>query len=217
MTAEDTRERILDTAERLFAQHGIEATSLRAITAEAGVNLAAVHYYFGSKEALVRAVFGRRLGPVNQERMKLLDECEARAGSNPPSLKGIVEALIAPPLRLRGNPAQGGENFCMLMGQLFSESSKWRQVIFAEFGETMSRFPAALKRALPHLPEKELFWKLHFLIGAMAHTLRASGLLVHLSRGQCDPDDVEGTLRRLTAFLVAGLQAPVPPDPGEQS
>lgn len=208
MTAEDTRDRLLDTAERLFAQQGLDATSLRHITAEAGVNLAAVHYHFGSKEALVRAVFARRLGPLNKERLRLLDECEARAGSGGPSLEEVVEAFIAPPLRLRGEPEQGGENFCLLMGQLFSESSKWRQIIFAEFGETLSRFPEAFRRALPHLPESELFWRLHFTIGTMVHTLRASEILVHLSQGQCDPADVEGTIRRLKAFVVAGLRAP---------
>jgi AcrR family transcriptional regulator len=215
MPAEDTRDRILDTAERLFATQGIDATSLRHITAEAGVNLAAVHYHFGSKEALVRAVFGRRLGPLNQERLRLLDECEARAGAGPPALEGVVDAFIAPTLRLRAEPEQGGENLCLLMGQLFSESNKWRQIIFAEFGEAMHRFPAAFRRALPHLPEPELLWRLHFTIGAMVHTLRASGLLVHLSQGQCNPADVEDTLRRLRAFVVAGLRAPLNPESGK--
>ena len=61
----DTRERLLDAAKYLFAQRGVDATSLRHITAEAAANLASVNYHFGSKEALFRAVFVRRIGPVN--------------------------------------------------------------------------------------------------------------------------------------------------------
>ena len=77
----NTKTRLLDTAERLFAHHGIEATSLRTITAEAGVNLAAVNYHFQSKEALMHAVIARRLDPINQRRLAMLDAYEAEAGA----------------------------------------------------------------------------------------------------------------------------------------
>ena len=92
----DTKIRILDAAESLFAEHGFAATSLRAITRHANVNLAAVHYHFGSKEGLVEAVFSRRLGPLNQERLELLDAVEARGGE----LEDVLRALIGPALRL---------------------------------------------------------------------------------------------------------------------
>lgn len=75
-----TREIILETAEQLFAQQGHDGTSMRQITSAAGVNLAAVNYHFGSKEALVQAVLKRRLEEVNRERLRLLDELEAAAG-----------------------------------------------------------------------------------------------------------------------------------------
>ena len=76
----DTKERILDAAERLFGRHGIEQSSLRAITAEAGVNLAAVNYHFQSKEVLARAVFARRIGPVNRRRLEMLESNGSRSG-----------------------------------------------------------------------------------------------------------------------------------------
>jgi len=80
MSHTDTKDRILDVAERLFAEHGFANTSLRSITAEAGANLAAVNYHFQSKDALIQAVFARRLGPLNQARLEMLDAAEARAG-----------------------------------------------------------------------------------------------------------------------------------------
>ena len=79
--ATDTKEQILDAAEELFSEQGIDGVSLRAITQAAAVNLASVHYHFGSKEALAKAVFVRRIGVINRERLELLDECERRAGT----------------------------------------------------------------------------------------------------------------------------------------
>ena len=83
-----TKERILDTAERLFSEHGYSATSLRSIIAGAGVNLAAVHYHFHSKEALLEAVILRRSVPANLERLALLDRFQKEANGNPPAGKG---------------------------------------------------------------------------------------------------------------------------------
>src|SRR5258706_565485 len=95
-----TKDRILDSAERLFAEHGFDGVSLRSIIAEAGVNLAAVHYHFHSKEALMDAVIGRRVGPLNQERLALLDKVEVEAGDEPAPLERILEALLIPTVRL---------------------------------------------------------------------------------------------------------------------
>ena len=96
---EITAERILDAAEELFADLGFDATSTRAITTRAGVNLAAVNYHYGSKDALIEAVFARRLVPLNRERLELLDRVEARAGAGGPAVESIVEAFVRPPMR----------------------------------------------------------------------------------------------------------------------
>jgi AcrR family transcriptional regulator len=103
----DTKERILDTAERLFAKQGYAATSLRGIIAEAGVNLAAVHYHFHSKEALLEAVILRRSVPANRERLALLDRFEKEGEGNPPSLEKVIEAFVAPTLRMSRDPQSG--------------------------------------------------------------------------------------------------------------
>ena len=76
----ETRTRILDAAEELFMQHGFEGTSMRLLTAKAGVNLAAVNYHFGSKDALIEAVFRRRLDPMNTARIAALEQARGRRG-----------------------------------------------------------------------------------------------------------------------------------------
>jgi AcrR family transcriptional regulator len=197
----DTKGRILDTAERLFAERGYGATSLRSIIGEAGVNLAAVHYHFRSKEGLLDAVMSRRLEPVNRERLALLDECEREAGDGPPDLEKVLEALIAPPLRVRRDPAFA--TFARLMGRVLAESDMC--VIRKHFGQTIERFMTALRKALPDLPVGELQWRAHFSVGCLAHTLlhRATPVLELESPGQV-------TTESLVTFIAAGFRAPVP-------
>src|SRR6266516_2051252 len=117
----ETKQRILDSAERLCAEHGSEATSLRNIIADAKVNLAAIHYHFHSKDALLEAVIVRRLDPINQERLRLLDDCERQANGGRPPLEAVLEALIAPAVRVGGANQVGGRTFRRLVGRVLSD------------------------------------------------------------------------------------------------
>ena len=112
-----TKDRILDAAESLFMEHGFEATSLRAITAAAGANLASVNYHFGSKEVLFQAVLTRRLDPMNQERLDLLTRLEREAEPDALPCDRILSAMFTPALKLARDPARGGKNFLRLLGR----------------------------------------------------------------------------------------------------
>jgi len=204
-----TKERILDTAERLFAEHGYAATSLRGIIAEAGVNLAAVHYHFHSKEALLEAVILRRSVPTNRERLALLDRFEEEAGGNPVPLEKVIEAFVAPTLRMPRDPQSGGLVFMKLLGRLHTEGDLLPGILVSHFGDMLERFGAALRKALPDLPQEELFWRLNLAIGALAQTLRGGskdlGKIANVSLSF----NSETALERLVVFLSAGFRAPL--------
>ncbi len=203
----NTKDRILDAAERLFARDGFEATSLRAITAEANVNLAAVNYHFQSKEALVQAVIGRRMGPVNSRRLALLDAFEAEAGGAAVPLEKIMDAFLRPVVEMVGSRAHV---FVPLIGRLYTEPGEFAARLYKQQFEPLAeRFIPTLQRALPHLSRVELSWRVHFAVGALAHTMAASQMLLLMSGGQSDLSDVEGTLARLKSFILAGFTAPV--------
>ncbi len=208
---QDTKYRILDAAERLFAERGYDATSLRAITREARVNLAAVNYHFSSKEELLRALFGRKLSLLNERRIAMLDAYEAEAKGRPVPLEKVLRAFIEPVLRLGGDPAAGGTGFGMLIGRMYSwPSMQTQRILVSELRELIGRFRTAFRRALPHLPVRELYWRIFFSIGALAHVLAGSGLLQVISDGLCDPADTDAAVERLIEFTVAGLKAPPP-------
>jgi AcrR family transcriptional regulator len=207
-----TKERIMDTAEALFMEHGFEATSLRSITATAGVNLAAVNYHFGSKEELFEAVLTRRLDPMNQERVEILDCLEAKAAPGALSCDRILMALFVPALRLARDPARGGKNFLRLLGRAYADPAPFiRHFLSEQYAVMIARFKAAFGRALPHLPRKELSWRLHFIMGALSYTLAgtdAHKIISELSPRETNNDEI--LLRRLAPFLLAGLNAPLP-------
>ena len=206
----ETRTRILDAAEELFMQHGFEATSMRQLTAKAGANLAAVNYHFGSKDALVEAVFRRRLDSMNTARIAELERLEKDAGGRPLNPRQIIGAFIGVSLRMIEDAKGGGRNFVRLLGRTYSDPQKEiRSLIGQLYGAAIERFKAAFERALPQMPREELIWRMHFMFGTLAYTLAATDT-VHIIAG-CKPEDRHdaGLLEaRLTAFLEAGLLAP---------
>src|SRR5579863_6276092 len=190
----DTKQRILDSAERLFADHGFDATSLRTIIADAKVNLAAVHYHYHSKDALLDAVISRRINPVNSERLRMLDACERVPGGGPISLESVLEAFLGPPFRLGSDPQS--KTFLRLMGRIMSDNTAvFRHLVENHFRVILERFSRALQNAVPELPMPEILWRMNFVAGAMAQTLRFWGqelnpFLACLS----DASDPEGTI-----------------------
>ena len=207
----ETKNRLLDAAETLFMEHGFEATSLRAITAAAGANLAAVNYHFGSKEALFQSVLTRRLDPMNQERVDLLTALERAAAPQPVPCEKILSAMFIPALRLARDPERGGANFLRLLGRAYADPAPFiRQFLSDQYAAMIARFKAAFGRALPELPKRELSWRLHFIMGALSYTLAGTDVLKLIEELAPDePTNDERLLQRLAPFLLAGLTAPL--------
>jgi len=191
--------------------HGFEGTSMRLLTSRAGVNLAAVNYHFGSKDALIEALFRRKLDPMNTARIAELERQESEAKGRPLAPEAIIRAFVGPSLRHMEDAKGGGRNFIRLLGRTYTEPTKPIRVLIGQlYAPTMERYKAALERALPHMPREELVWRMHFMFGTLAYTLAATDT-VQLIAG-CKPEDrYDARLLedRLTAFLAAGLGAPL--------
>jgi len=207
----ETQTRILDAAEELFMQHGFEGASMRMLTAQAGVNLAAVNYHFGSKDALIEAVFRRRLDPMNAARLAELERLEQDALGKALTPDAIIRAFIGASLRMIEDTRGGGRTFSRLLGRAYTEPAKSiRQLIGQMYAPAMERFKAAFVRALPELPKDELVWRMHFMFGTLAYTLAATDT-VQLIAGSKPEDRYDARVLedRLTAFMSAGLLAPL--------
>ena len=191
--------------------HGFEGTSMRLLTSKAGVNLAAVNYHFGSKDALIEAVFRRRLDPMNAARIAELDRLEKEAAGPPLAPEQIIRAFIGQGLRMIEDAKGGGRNFIRLLGRTYTDPQKpIRALIGQLYAPAMERFKAAFERALPQMPREELVWRMHFMFGTLAYTLAATDT-VQLIAGCKAEDRYDARLleARLAAFLGAGLLAPL--------
>ena len=198
-----TKQKILDTAERLIGEQGYAATSLRQIIADAGVNLAAVHYHFGSKEDLLDELIARKVGPVNERRREMLERFEMEAGSAPPPVEKILAAFFEPMVEEGGRSPE----FVRVMGRMYVEGLL-PGIASKHLQPTILRFTEALRRSLPGLPPGELLWRLQFMIGAMSHAVCSAPRFAKLLDMADGPPDFRRTMRRLIVFMTAGFQAP---------
>jgi AcrR family transcriptional regulator len=202
-----TKERLLDAAEQLFAEHGIEGVSIREITRAAHANLAAINYHFGAKQELVMELFSRRLAPINLKRLALLDAAEQQAGGQPAPLELILEAMIRPAVEQSFLCASGSRRFMQLFGRCLSEPDEAvERLIHSHFEKVIQRFDAAILRVLPWLPAQELHWRMSFVGGALHHALLLCGKPSLMPAGMHRRLKPEELIRRLISFAAAGLR-----------
>src|SRR5690606_1349181 len=144
-----TRERIMSVAEGLFAEHGVKGVSMRQLTAAADVNLAAINYYFGTKEALVAEIFAQRATPVIARRLELIALC-AEGPGRPPMLEQVLDAFLRP--ALDASLGEQGVKFMQLRARLAYERDPAVHDLFPKFFDpTTHRFIELFRELLPHL------------------------------------------------------------------
>jgi AcrR family transcriptional regulator len=199
--SDTTRDRLLDTAERLFAEYGYQATTMRTVTTEAAANIAAVNYHFGSKQALLEAVVHRALGPVVEERRRRLDALD-----EDPTVEAIVDAIIGPLIERLGDEPDAAR-MIRLLGRLFVDPDpEMRALVKAEVAEAEKRQLVMLERALPDLPREELWLRMRSMFAVVgAHLTGAFD-----TPAACLPQagGCQDLRARLVTFLAAGLCAP---------
>ncbi|GAB3250951.1 TetR/AcrR family transcriptional regulator [Chitinimonas naiadis] len=206
----DTATRILDAAEVLFVEHGFEATSMRMITQKAEVNLAAVNYHFGSKDALFQGVFTRRLTPLTKLAVQNLDKLESDAAGVPLSVTAIMQAFMDAALDIAHDPKRGGVIFVRLLSRTFIESHPaLRESLPRHYEELVARYAQATAKALPQIDENELQWRLNFAFSAIFNAFAGNNILrLFVSDPVVNARDPRLIATYLVPFVVAGLTAP---------
>jgi AcrR family transcriptional regulator len=207
----DRKQAILLAAEKLFAQRGYHAVSIRQIAHEAGVPLALVGYYYGQKHELFGAIF-EHWNTTIEERLAALRGVAADA---PPeeALRHIIEAFTGPVLRLRASAE--GEYYALLVArELYHAIAETDRVLRAYFDPMAHAFIDALQQRLPHATRGQVAWCYQFALGALLHHL-SDERIGRLSRGECRPRDPAGA-PMLVDFIVGGIRAALPPPPPKQ-
>ena len=209
-----TKTRILVATEKLFVTHGFDATSLRAITTEAGVNLAAVNYHFGSKEELFALVLTHRLDSLSLERVRLLDALKTKGFDVEHTVEQLIATMFLPALQLARNPERGGADFLKFLGRAYADPSPFVRGLLAErYAAQDTRFVQAFAKALPELAVQDLSMRLHFMLDAISSTLAsedARKLMAALAATSQDSvEEDAAVLAHLAPFLAGSLRAKV--------
>lgn len=198
-----TKERILDAAETLFAQYGFGGTSLRQVTSQADVNIAAVNYHFGSKENLVNEVFRRRMDEMSAQRLARL---KAVVQADPADLDGILAAFVEPPLAM-AQDRHGGGAFIRVIARAYAEKNDGlRRFLSEQYGHVLREFGRAIARCLPGLSKEELYWRLDFLAGALTYAMADFGMIKRPS-GISETEHRQRAAQELIRFACAGFRA----------
>lgn len=214
---EKTRILLLNTAESLFGQNGVTATSLREVMKVADVNMAMIHYYFKNKDGLLDAILERRLVPINQARLNLLGQCSLKADGKPLAMDDIIKAYVEPFIRLRDNADEGGADFLKLFAWLRMEPNfTYHQLMKKHLGDSLSAFQKELKRSLPNKTDEELNWKWAFLGGTVVMTITLMDQIDWFN----DEGDMGGSadwiIKNLVNYTSAGFQSNFIPEPTPQ-
>ncbi len=205
--AAETRQRILDAAEALFAQHGFASVTVRQIMKRANADVALAYYHFDSKRDLFDAVLMRRAEHLNEVRLKALAEVEQRHPDDQPSVEEIVGAFVVPLLDLLASDHDRWQHYFALIAQV-NNSPEWGGELMTKyFDPLVSRFIEAIRRALPDCREADVYWSYHFLSGALTLTFAETGRIDNLSGGVCRSSDMAAVSERMPAFIAAGFRA----------
>jgi len=199
----ETLEQILDAAELLFSHHGLYGVTLRDVALEVGVHTSLMHYYFEDKLALFKAVFARRAAVTADRRMKALAQYEKDAGGKP-TVKGALHVFLDTDFDLYIQGGDGWRNYAAFCAQL-ANTPEGAELFDQHFDPVVLKLIGILRKALPDVSKRDIFWGYHFVTGSLMHSLARSGRLDRLSSGLCKSDDLDAVKERMADFMAEGF------------
>ena len=201
----ETLEQILDAAEYLFSKNGLHGVTLRDVAQRVGVHTTLLHYYFDDKLNLFEAVFARRAGVTSSRRIQALERYEAEAGDHP-TVEGALHAFLDTDFDLYlegGEPWMNYAAFCARV----SNTPEGAALMDVHFDPVVLKLVSILKRAMPAVPEQDIFWGYHFVTGSLMNTWARTGRIDRLSGGLCRSDDLLSVKQRMARFMAHGFQS----------
>jgi AcrR family transcriptional regulator len=199
--------RLLEAAERLFAEHGFDRVSVRDITTSVEANVAAVNYHFGSREELVGLVISRILMPVLDERIARLEALEKRWSGKKVPVEEALDAWVRPVVGSARKSELPEPWFSKLLGRIFFLSStEIPEDVLIKSNGSSERFSRILGKALHHLAADELQWRIQFVAGGLVHLLVNQDSAQGLGGGAVGSQAMESALGRLVRCSAACLR-----------
>lgn len=203
---EEATNTILDAAEKLFALHGRDGVTLKAIATAASVDTALIHYYFGDKDRVFRAVFARRAGEVNKARIAAMDEYEARVGDQK-TIEGVLDVFLRPIYEMIIEKGEGWVYFAAIVGHANASHFGGKDVMAENFDPIVHRFIGMLKALAPNAPPERIYWFFDLVSSSLTHGLAQTGRIDDISGGLCKSSNLAAVLETMIAVFSIGFQS----------
>lgn len=207
-----TDSRILDSAITLFAERGFSEVTVREIAEHAGANPAAISYYFGAKEQLIKQAIRSVIAPLNDQRLAALTALQSRG--TPADFEDVVRAMVEPTVQACMKSSGPERHYARVLVLSFALRQPFVDEVMAEQTDKIAlRFVDALMQALPGSDRATMFWRYDFMIGALLHILLDSSRghrLRRVSGGLTETSDPDAVTEQLVSFVAAGLKAQAP-------
>jgi len=205
-SADGTRERILDAAERVFAYKGYDGTTIRDVAAEAEVQLANIAHHFGPKESLFEKVIERRAAIMGELRLNALERYRAGTHGEPIPLELLIEGYVWPFIERSSRHGEGWKNYAQLVARL-ANSLRWGAIISKNYDAVADQYIKEFIRTLPQASAAAVYNCFHFMVGTMLVACAESGRIERLSKGKVRSRDLEKMFEDMLPFLKGGFMA----------
>lgn len=203
---EEATSTILDAAEKLFALHGRDGVTLKAIATGASVDTALIHYYFGDKDRIFRAVFARRAGEVNAARIAAMDAYEAEVGADL-TIEGVLDVFLRPIYEMVIEKGEGWVYFAAIVGHANASHFGGKDVMAENFDPIVQRFIGMLKALAPEAPPERIYWFFDLVSSSLTHGLAQTGRIDDVSGGLCKSSDLAAVLETMIAVFSVGFRS----------
>ena len=205
-----TQQRILENAIELFADRGFDQVTVRDIAEQAQVNHAAISYYFGAKEQLIKHAIGTVIAPLNTQRLAALSALDKAKGNRRPRIEDVVRAMVEPTVIACLEGAGPQKHYARMLTLAFALRQPFVEEVMAEQTDKVAnQFVTALAAADPLCSREDVYWRYDFMIGSMLHILLdgpRNHRLRRISNGMCDTSRAQDVTEQLVDFIAAGFR-----------
>ena len=208
LNGQNTKARLLQTTEILFAAKGVAGVTMRGVAQRANTNLASVSYHFGSKETMVLEMIKSKIEPINATRRKRLAQAKLKHPDNPLTTVQIFRALIRPVGEQVEKELRNQSGILEIISRSFTEPASFLEKVHKRFfGELSQVFMNELKFAHPLANEEDLYWNYHFAVSSMLGALAQHKRICDFSSGRCNENSIQEMIERLIIFVSQGFEA----------
>jgi AcrR family transcriptional regulator len=202
----ETRKRLLDSAEELFARKGFDGTSIRDLVMRAGCkNISAVNYYFGDKQELYEELFRERLREMRESRLRAIEAVMDKRSK--PTLEKLLRAYSVDFLKPFKDPKRS-QRFLQFFFRELAERRLPKDMFLNEMaGPSIEAMEKAISAVCPEIGKQDTLMSILSVTGQLVHIMQVKVLFERAEGHLLASINVDEAVEHIVRFSAAGIRA----------